>query len=82
MHVIEPDPDQALLMALAGCCPSVDAPAAPVGNAANLLHIQMDQVSCGLPFVAQAGGLDRTDRDTGNGIKITNVRHVMAGQNR
>ena len=77
MHIIEAH--QPMPAGLGGA--PMHAPAAPVGDAPELLDIEMDQLARGLALVANPCHRPTTDRDSGQRIQIAQVRHPMTGKN-
>ena len=59
---------------------SVGAPAAAVGDAADLLHVDVDQVAGGGSFVAQGRGLAGPDHLPGQRVALTQVGHLVSAQ--
>src|SRR5690606_5407738 len=59
---------------------AVGAPAAAVGDLAQLLHIHVDQLPGPGPLVAHGGGLGGADLLTGHRVQLAQVGHAGAAQ--
>src|SRR5690625_3066564 len=59
---------------------AVGAPAAAVGDLAQLLHIHVDQLPGPGPFVAHGGGLGGADLLPGRRVQLVQVGHAGAAQ--
>src|SRR5699024_7641523 len=69
-----------LVLGLVGRGASVGAPAAAVGDLAQLLHIHVDQLPGPGPLVAHGGGLGGADLLTGHRVQLVQVGHAGAAQ--
>ena len=59
---------------------AVGAPAAAVGDAAELLDVHVDQLAGPVAFVADRGGLRGPDHLTGHRVALAQVGHAVAAQ--